>query len=99
MIIILHPVPGLIGINDVSCGQHHTIALTSSGQILTWGDNKYGQLGLDYNQRKLMRHPVQVQSNELNPSSTTHTGWTHSAVLDGTLKTLHFIKSILYFDA
>jgi alpha-tubulin suppressor-like RCC1 family protein len=31
----------------VSCGQYHSIALTSLGQIFTWGSNQHGQLGLD----------------------------------------------------
>ncbi|EKX41235.1 hypothetical protein GUITHDRAFT_142154 [Guillardia theta CCMP2712] len=30
-----------------ACGDHHTIAITSSGKVLAWGDNRYGQLGLD----------------------------------------------------
>ncbi len=29
----------------VSCGAHHTAALTAAGEVLTWGSNKYGQCG------------------------------------------------------
>lgn len=30
---------------DVVCGQYHSIALTSSGQVYTWGWGIHGQLG------------------------------------------------------
>lgn len=29
----------------VSCGGHHTAALTTNGSVITWGSNKEGQLG------------------------------------------------------
>lgn len=34
-------------VNTVSCGQYHSVALTSDGQIFSWGSNQHGQLGLD----------------------------------------------------
>ncbi len=34
-------------VSVVSCGQYHSVALTSRGQIFTWGSNQHGQLGLD----------------------------------------------------
>ncbi len=34
-------------VSVVSCGQYHSVALTSFGQIFTWGSNQHGQLGLD----------------------------------------------------
>ncbi len=34
-------------VSVVSCGQYHSVALTSIGQIFTWGSNQHGQLGLD----------------------------------------------------
>ncbi len=30
---------------DVACGSDHTIALTDDGEVYTWGDNDYSQLG------------------------------------------------------
>lgn len=30
---------------QISCGRHHTAALTDSGSVLTWGSNEHGQLG------------------------------------------------------
>ncbi|XP_064416275.1 probable E3 ubiquitin-protein ligase HERC3 isoform X2 [Latimeria chalumnae] len=32
---------------QVTCGSRHCIALTKDGQLFTWGENTYGQLGLD----------------------------------------------------
>lgn len=32
-------------ITQVSCGKHHTVALSSGGVIFSWGGNEFGQLG------------------------------------------------------
>jgi len=34
-----------VSIIDVACGSRHTVAVTSLGQVLSWGWGKYGQLG------------------------------------------------------
>ena len=34
---------------DVACGSRHTVILTKSNQLWTFGWNKYGQLGLGHN--------------------------------------------------
>ncbi|XP_076250382.1 HECT and RLD domain containing E3 ubiquitin ligase 4 isoform X1 [Rhynchophorus ferrugineus] len=33
---------------QLACGHRHTVALTNSGQILAWGANNFGQLGLGF---------------------------------------------------
>jgi alpha-tubulin suppressor-like RCC1 family protein len=43
---------------DVCCGDWHSMALTSSGQLFAWGDNKYGQIGHDKDE---IRKPVPVR--------------------------------------
>lgn len=35
-------------IKSISCGAHHTIVLTTGGEIYVWGYNNYGQLGLGH---------------------------------------------------
>jgi hypothetical protein len=30
----------------ISCGKRHSMALTKSGRVYSWGDNRYGQLGI-----------------------------------------------------
>ena len=32
-------------VRDISCGREHTLLLTSSGRVWSWGSNKFGQLG------------------------------------------------------
>ena len=38
-----------LAFNAVSAGQHHSLALRATGDLWTWGDNEYGQLGLGPN--------------------------------------------------
>ena len=32
--------------NDVACGKEHFLAVTSSGQLYSWGEGMHGELGL-----------------------------------------------------
>ncbi len=32
-------------VDDVCCGDWHSLALTEKGEVFSWGDNKYGQIG------------------------------------------------------
>lgn len=47
-----HPSPAelikfkLLFISLITCGSYHSLALTSSGNIFSWGCNRYGQLGI-----------------------------------------------------
>ena len=38
---------GDIAVTQVVCGVHHTVALLQNGDVYTFGNNSYGQLGLD----------------------------------------------------
>lgn len=46
---------------QISCGLHHTVVLTQSGEVFTFGSNQYGQLGTG----DLLPYtgPVQVKLN------------------------------------
>ena len=48
---------GLTGkkVSAVALGQDHSIAVTSSGEVLTWGSNRHGQLGY------ILPQPLSVQ--------------------------------------
>lgn len=35
-----------ISISHVTCGNSHSLALDEKGQVYSWGDGQYGQLGL-----------------------------------------------------
>ena len=47
-------VPGFLTGNDmekeriiqITCGEYHALALTSEGQVYSWGNNEVGQLGI-----------------------------------------------------
>ena len=33
----------------LACGENHTLALTKRGQVYSWGQARYGALGIDFN--------------------------------------------------
>jgi len=45
---VLRPVDATVYVKfaSISCGQDHCVAVTSEGQVFTWGSNSRGQLGL-----------------------------------------------------
>lgn len=64
---------------SVASGQHHTIVLKQDGTVLSWGDNKYGQLGVDPELSDSLFVPREIYSN---PSfEKVYAGWTHTAAL------------------
>jgi inhibitor of Bruton tyrosine kinase len=59
---------GLSGrrVNSVALGQDHTIAVSASGEVFTWGSNKFGQLGYSLPQSPTAREaPVQLTPRQL----------------------------------
>lgn len=56
-------------ITKVACGENHSLALTSKGDILTFGNNKFGQLGhsiLNYNHVNIP-FPKQISAQKFKP--------------------------------
>ncbi|KAK6632395.1 hypothetical protein RUM44_007437 [Polyplax serrata] len=45
---------------DVSCGEWHCIVRTSKGEFYSWGNNHFGQLGLDPEIIKFSKKPVKI---------------------------------------
>ncbi|KAJ5439781.1 uncharacterized protein N7458_010779 [Penicillium daleae] len=47
---VCHDVTPSIGskITKISTGDYHSLALTKDGRVFAWGDNSFGQLGMDY---------------------------------------------------
>jgi alpha-tubulin suppressor-like RCC1 family protein len=45
---------------QIECGVVCTVGLTKKGQVFTWGDNDYGQLG--HGDREGRRVPTKVES-------------------------------------
>ncbi|KAF3387346.1 Ultraviolet-B receptor UVR8 [Penicillium rolfsii] len=47
---ICHELTAFIGskVTQISTGDYHSLALTKDGLVFAWGDNSFGQLGVDY---------------------------------------------------
>lgn len=71
-------VPDLDDMRSVACGENHTLALKADGTVLSWGDNKYGQLGLNPElPNSLVPQSILVDDSLIQ----VHAGWSHSAAL------------------
>lgn len=88
------PLPALDGksIIQVALGDHHHVALTSKGEVFTWGEGSNGQLGLG-DGRHRVAEPRQVkfagddEDNETFIFGITAGGWHTGALALGSTKT------------
>ncbi|KAL1512947.1 hypothetical protein ABEB36_002446 [Hypothenemus hampei] len=71
-------VPELEDIISVASGQHHTLALRENGTVLGWGENKFGQLGVD---SSVTNSFVPLETFYHEGLESVYAGWTHSAAL------------------
>uniref|UniRef100_A0A671SJQ4 Probable E3 ubiquitin-protein ligase HERC4 n=1 Tax=Sinocyclocheilus anshuiensis TaxID=1608454 RepID=A0A671SJQ4_9TELE len=80
--IVCRPLKGLDNrqVIQIACGDHHSMALTTDGQLLVWGENSHGQLGLrkDHPGSPSAQH---VQSLSGIPLAQISAGGDHSFVL------------------
>lgn len=74
----LSRVPELNNVISVASGQNHTVVLRENGTVLSWGCNKFGQLGVNTN-FSISFVPLEVFSNEA--LTNVYAGWTHSVAL------------------
>ncbi len=65
-----HPASGLANktVVDIQAGELFTCALTSDGEVACWGENAYGQLGV--NDRVDRNFPVALYSSDAKPAVT-----------------------------
>jgi alpha-tubulin suppressor-like RCC1 family protein len=74
---------------SIGPGGYHTIALTISGDVYTWGHNRVGQLGFENEETTdvtpegahFYKHPVFVRALSSRPVRQVAAGWGHSVVL------------------
>uniref|UniRef100_A0A8C1EW10 HECT and RLD domain containing E3 ubiquitin protein ligase 4 n=1 Tax=Cyprinus carpio carpio TaxID=630221 RepID=A0A8C1EW10_CYPCA len=66
-----------VHIAQVACGNCHSLALARGGQIFSWGQNKYGQLGLGM-QGAGVSSPQVLQSLQGVPFAQISAGGAHS---------------------
>lgn len=74
-------VPDLEDARSVAGGQNHTVCLKNDGTVLSWGENKQGQLGLDPATSNFFV-PTEVFTHE--GLEKVEAGWTHTSVLTKT---------------
>jgi hypothetical protein len=65
---------------QISCGYHHSMALTESGRVFSWGNNESGQLGhiLDF---KIVKKPLILSMSKEIPIKKISCGFSHSLLL------------------
>jgi alpha-tubulin suppressor-like RCC1 family protein len=80
--------PAGVTVTAIAAGVHHSLAVTSTGKVLAWGDNTNGQLGTGSNNPSTVPAPVFV----LLPAGVTVTavagGGYHSLAVTSTGKVL-----------
>ncbi|XP_054060634.1 probable E3 ubiquitin-protein ligase HERC4 isoform X2 [Rissa tridactyla] len=69
-----------IQIVQVACGYCHSLALSKGSEVFSWGQNKYGQLGLGYEYKK-QNSPHVIKSLLGIPFAQIAAGGAHSFVL------------------
>lgn len=75
-------------VTDISCGGAHTLVATDRGEAYSWGEGRYGALGIDFNvtdqfrpQRVIFQENANSNVKELVVKQVS-AGWRHSAFLD-----------------
>nr|KAF6322339.1 HECT and RLD domain containing E3 ubiquitin protein ligase 4 [Pipistrellus kuhlii] len=69
-----------IQIVQVACGYYHSLALSKASEVFSWGQNKYGQLGLGTDSKK-QASPQLIKSLIGIPFMQVAAGGAHSFVL------------------
>uniref|UniRef100_A0A8C5H7T1 HECT domain-containing protein n=1 Tax=Gouania willdenowi TaxID=441366 RepID=A0A8C5H7T1_GOUWI len=69
-----------VQIAQVACGFWHSLALSKGGQVYSWGQNRYGQLGLGLNGQSVST-PQPIQSLQGIPFAQITAGGAHSFAL------------------
>jgi alpha-tubulin suppressor-like RCC1 family protein len=89
---------GLLGkrIVHVALGQNHTIALSSQGEVFTWGSNSFGQLGYSFPSSQLPEEePVQLLPRQVFGPMKRET--VIGAAASRTHSVLHTLNSLYTF--
>lgn len=73
--------PNNIIVTAVALGSHHTISLTNAGNVYSWGNNEYGQLGFERCKRKTIPELISADTFNLSPVTSIACGDNHSVFL------------------
>ncbi|RZC13221.1 Ultraviolet-B receptor UVR8 [Glycine soja] len=77
-LLIPHPIKALQGlmIQQIACGDSHCLAVTMDSQVLSWGRNQNGELGLGTAEDSLL--PQKIQIFEGDKMAMVACGWRHT---------------------
>ena len=65
---------------QIACGQSHTVALTSEGDVYTWGSNRHGQLGTGRTTNETSATISGLNTFDAKISMVGCSGWTSFAL-------------------
>lgn len=88
--VAVNTIAGLPPIASVSAGELHVLALTKTGLVYAWGDNKNGQLGAEpSDQFRRSKKPILVSGLDnvvsIAAEGTTNFGFSGAVKADGTV--------------
>jgi RCC1 and BTB domain-containing protein len=66
---------------SIACGGQHSLALTDTGKVYSWGFNKTGQLGIDNTVNTIENTPVKINLSEDLIIKSISCGFAHSLLL------------------
>lgn len=75
-------IPNLSDVTDFDCGSEHNVAILSNHDLYSWGDNKYGQLGLGDNENRCT--PEKIMDNIIS-AEASYADYTLALKDDGSL--------------
>jgi alpha-tubulin suppressor-like RCC1 family protein len=64
---------------SITCGENHSLVMTSGGNVYAWGDNSFGQLGLSDTTNRL--RPEQIKALRSMGATKIAAGRNHSLVI------------------
>ena len=79
-----------VAVAAVSCGETHTLALTTDGRLIAWGDNAYGQLGNVTDSTSSSPFVVPLPLKDGETPTEVHAGAFHSLIVTSTGRLLVF---------
>lgn len=73
--------PNNIVVTDIASGANHTVVLTDTGNVYSWGANDYGQLGYGHCKRKTIPGLISADVFNQTPVTSIACGDNHSIFL------------------
>ena len=66
---------------QISCGSHHSLAMTSAGHLYSWGWNKFGQVGCGQEEEDIISEPFYLKYFDIISIKTIYSSFSYSFAL------------------